>query len=171
MNQGYTLFEMIVVTMIISILTAYAWPEFHNMYLNHLQVAERNRLVASLNFARNLSIVNNTHIVVCPSAAGRECDAGSAWDRGWIVFQDSNRNRIREESEKLFNAENAMNTHITAHSSEHRNKVRYNHHGYAPGSNLSIQFCDPRGSDFAKSVVINNAGRIRQAHSSHLGCG
>ena len=34
---------------------------------------------------------------------------------------------------------------------------------FSPGTNLSINFCDKRGKDFAKSIIVSNSGRIKQS--------
>lgn len=128
-------------------------------------IAERNRLISSFNFARNNAIMNQTYTLVCPSSSGTGCDASSDWHKGWIVFNDYNKNRKLDESDTLLRYENAMETGLLATSSIYRKKIRYNTMGFSPGTNVTINFCDSRGPDFGKNLVINNVGRARQSDS------
>ncbi|MCF6318823.1 MAG: GspH/FimT family protein, partial [Proteobacteria bacterium] len=124
---------------------------------------ERNRLTVSLNFARSYAIKNQQHIIICPSNSGNGCDNQSRWYQGWIIFKDDNKNRQLDDGELLLQHENAMQTGITVTSSRYRQKIRYNGMGFSPGTNLSINFCDVRGEEFAQAIILNNAGRIKQS--------
>lgn len=162
-SQGYTLIELMITITIAGILLSYALPSFHQLKLNKLMENERNRLTTSLHLARNYAVANQIQVIACPSITGNDCDNQSNWHQGWIVFTDLNRNRKLDEADTLLRHENAMPTEIKATASIYRQKIRYNSMGFAPGTNLSINFCDERGKDFAKSIILNNAGRIKQS--------
>lgn len=163
-QKGFTLIELIIVLSILTIILSIATPNFlkfkQKMYLD----SERNRLTVSLHFARNFAITNNTHVIVCPSDKGNECDSGSNWHSGWIVFIDKNGNREHDEDEKLLRHENKSLKSIDIRSSIHRSKIRFNSMGYSPGTNTSIHFCDMNNSTIPRSIIINNAGRIKQSN-------
>ena len=161
--NGYTLIELMVTLAIASILLSYAIPSFLQFKLNNLMNNERNRLTLSLNFARTHSITTQKYTIICPSLSGKACDNKSNWYQGWIIFADSNKNRELDDGEELLQFEGAMRSEIIATSSIYRQKIRYNGMGFSPGTNVSINFCDSRGKDFAKSIIINNSGRIRQS--------
>lgn len=162
--QGFTLIELMITLSITSILLGYSLPSFNQLKLNKYMEAERNRLTVSLNLARNHAIAYQTYVVVCPSLTGQSCDNKSNWFGGWIVFVDENKNRkLDTKTDTLLQFEDAMKNEIKATSSLYRQKIRYNSMGFSPGTNLSINFCDVRGKDFAKSIIINNAGRVKQS--------
>ncbi|HHL31873.1 MAG TPA: prepilin-type N-terminal cleavage/methylation domain-containing protein [Oceanospirillales bacterium] len=161
--QAYTLIELIMTLTIISLLISYALPNIYQLKLNYLMANERNRLTASLNLARFTAISKQLQVIICPSTSGRDCDNQSNWYGGWIIFHDDNRNRTLDQGEKLLRFEHAMVDEITATSSIHRQKLRFNSLGFSPGTNVSINFCDARGNDAAQAIIINNAGRVRQS--------
>jgi type IV fimbrial biogenesis protein FimT len=43
----------------------------------------------------------NSHVVLCKSADGASCAARGDWSQGWIVFDDANRNGMRETGEPV----------------------------------------------------------------------
>jgi len=162
--KGFTLIELMITLSIAGILLGYSIPSFQQLKLNKYMETERNRLTVSLNLARNHAVAYQTHVVVCPSLTGLSCDNKSNWYDGWIVFIDVNKNRrLDDETDTLLLFEDAMKNEIKATSSIHRQKIRYNSMGFSPGTNLSINFCDKRGKKFAKSIIINNAGRVKQS--------
>lgn len=161
--KGFSLIELMITFTIVGIMMSYAMPSFYQLKLNKLMENERNRLTTSLNFARNYAVKNQQHVIICPSTSGHSCDNESKWFAGWIVFLDSNKNRELDAGDLLLQNENAMQKEIIATSSIYRQKIRYNGMGFSPGTNLSINFCDARGSEFAQSIVLNNAGRIKQS--------
>jgi type IV fimbrial biogenesis protein FimT len=161
--KAYTLIELIMTLTIISVLISFALPNIYQLKLNNMMNNERNRLTTSLNLARFTAISKQLQVIICPSTSGMDCDNQSNWYQGWIIFHDDNRNRSLDHGEKLLRFEHAMVEEITATSSIHRQKLRFNSLGFSPGTNVSINFCDARGSDKAESIIINNAGRIRQS--------
>lgn len=162
-SNGYSLVELMIVLAIIGISVGYATPSFYQLKLNKLMDGERNRLTVSLNFARNYAIKNQQQIIICPSNSGTGCDNQFRWYEGWIIFKDDNKNRQLDDGELLLQHENAMPNGLTVTSSRYRQKIRYNGMGFSPGTNLSINFCDARGAEFAQSIILNNAGRIKQS--------
>lgn len=163
-HKGFTLIELMITFSIAGILLGYSFPSFKQLKLNKYMDAERNRLTVSLNLARNHAISYQTYVVVCPSLTGKDCDNKSNWYAGWIVFVDENRNRkLDEATDTLLRFEDAMKKEIKATSSLYRQKIRYNSMGFSPGTNASINFCDQRGKDHAKSIIINNSGRVKQS--------
>lgn len=166
-SQGYSMIELVITLSIITLLLSYAIPNLYELKLNVTMNSERNRLSRSLNFARYEAIIQQKHVIICPSSSGNDCDNQSNWHQGWMIFIDDNKNRKRDDQEKIFRIEDPMKEDLTALSSIHRQKIRFNTMGLSPGTNVSINFCDPRGSEFAKSIIINNAGRIKQSLPIH----
>lgn len=161
--KGFSIIELMITLTIVSIVLSYAMPSFYQLKLNKLMESERNRLTVSLNFARNYAVKNQQHVIICPSSSGNSCDYESKWFGGWIIFLDSNKNRMLDSDELLLQHEDAMKKEIMATSSKYRQKISYDGMGFSPGTNLSINFCDARGSKFAQSIILNNAGRIKQS--------
>ena len=168
--HGYTFIEMVITLTIISLLTAWGLPNYREFQMNNTLVSERNRLLHTVHFARNQSIIRNQHVVVCPSTQAQGCDGANQWHLGWIVFVDVNMDRQRQPNELILHGESPMREGITATSSISRSKIRYNGEGYSPGTNATISVCDERGDAFGRTLVISNVGRPRQSGSENARC-
>lgn len=162
-ENGFSLIELMITLSITGILLGYSAPNFNQLKLNKYMDSERNRLTVSLNFARSYAITSQEHIITCPSSTGFDCDAKSNWHQGWIIFVDANKNREVDNNDLILRKEDSMRDEIKSTSTIYRQKIRYNGMGFSPGTNLSINFCDSRGDAFAKSIILNNAGRIKQS--------
>jgi type IV fimbrial biogenesis protein FimT len=122
---------------------------------------ELNRLSSSINYARNQSIISSEHIILCSSQSFTACDGNSQWHKGWMVFVDVNRNREFDDNDRILLNENSMTGQLQAMASIYRPMIRFDSMGFAPGTNLSIRFCDERGAEFGKAIIISNVGRPR----------
>ena len=160
---GFTLIELIIVLTIASILSAFAMPSLHQLKLNKAMDNARDDLFSSLQYARNKAIMIQKNIIVCPSVSKNSCDNDANWQHGWIIFIDKNYDKQFNQNDELLQVGNAMSENLSVTSSIHRNKVRFNAMGFAPGSNISINFCDKRGNDFAKALIVSNSGRVKQS--------
>jgi len=161
--KGFSLIEMVVTLSIAATLVSYALPSIFEIKSNKILQNDRDRLMVSFAYARTYAINQQKQVIVCPSLSGTDCDNQSNWHQGWIIFDDTNRNRHLDNNEKLLQFENPMDITIIATSSLNRSKIRFNNIGFAPGTNVSINFCDQRGYEHAQAIIINNAGRIKQS--------
>ena len=161
--KGFTLIELIIALSIISILTAYGIPNYRTFKQNQTMTQGINRLSSTISFARSQSIINAEHVILCATQSYTACDGNSQWHDGWMVFADSNRNRSFDASDRMLLHENNMSNGLLAVASIHRQKIRFDTTGYAPGTNLTIRFCDSRGAEHGKAIIISNVGRPRIA--------
>ncbi len=117
-------------------------------------------LQTDLNLARRRAISLNVQTVTCPSSADDTCSGNSDWQNGWIVFTDMNTDRQRQAGEPLLKQSAAVEF-INISSSVSRSYVRFYPNGSAPGSNMTIRFCDDRGAQYAGKISVSNSGRIK----------
>lgn len=159
--KGFTLFETLIGVSIISILSMYAVPNYLELKQSNGMTQELNRLARTINYARNQSIIMSQNIVLCASKSFNACDGESQWNQGWLVFADLNRNKKYDTSDQLLLNEQAMVNGLNAISSQFRNTIKFDQAGFAPGTNLTIRFCDKRGSNAGKAIIVSNVGRPR----------
>lgn len=162
-SLGFTLIELIITLSIISIITAYGLPNYHEFKQNQTMTQEINRLSSTIRFARSQSIISGQHVILCATHSFTACDGNSQWHQGWMVFTDSNRNRIFDANDQALLHENSMNEGLQVMASVYRPKIRFDATGFAPGTNLTIRFCDSRGAEHGKAIIISNVGRPRIA--------
>jgi type IV fimbrial biogenesis protein FimT len=83
-TAGFTIIELMVTVIILSILLGLAVPSFQNATLNSQLRSSANSLVASTFYARSESFKRNAVVTLCVSNDGTTCGVGG-WEQGWIV--------------------------------------------------------------------------------------
>ncbi len=145
---------------IVAILLATAIPTFKNYGWNLRMKTAIDSLQMDLNLARSRAISHNTQTVICPATDKTNCSGYSEWQNGWMVFTDLNGDHNRQKGEPLLKYTDAV-AFLTISSSRSRSYLRFFPNGTAPGSNITILFCDRRGAEKAGNIVVSNSGRIR----------
>jgi len=84
---GFTLVEIMVTILVLSILLGLAVPAFRSFMQNDQQWMQTSNLVLSLNAARSDAIKSDSAAgaQVCSSNTGLAC-TGTPWNQGWIVL-------------------------------------------------------------------------------------
>ena len=157
---GVTALELMVVMAIVAILLSTAVPAVKNYTWNLRLRTAMDTLQTDLNLARAHAISHNAEMIICPASGGHDCSGSSQWQQGWIVFPDLHTDRRRQAREPLVKNAGAVEF-LDISSSRSRSYLRFYPNGSAPGSNVSISFCDKRGAEFAGKIVVSNTGRIR----------
>jgi type IV fimbrial biogenesis protein FimT len=85
-NAGFTLLELVVTIAVLGIVLGLGIPSFSRLAERVRTVNTLHGLTASFAQARMEAIRRNTAVAVCPSADGRRCTGGTAWETGWILF-------------------------------------------------------------------------------------
>jgi type IV fimbrial biogenesis protein FimT len=158
---GVTLIEMLIVISIIAVLSAVALPALGNLKQAGASRSARSALSVAINQARISAAMRRQQVVVCPSADQNTCDHDLRWHRGWLVFLDGNRNGEHEGNEEIIALNQAQPSGIAILGSRGRHRIRYQPDGTSDGSNLTLTICDGRGTSTARSLVLNNSGRLR----------
>lgn len=159
-KNGFSVLELTIAMAIAAILMAAGVPAFQNYGWNLRLKTAMDTLQTDLHLARSRAITHNVQTVVCPALVATDCSGSAAWRDGWIVFADMNGDHRRQAVEPLLKtAVGVENLDITG--SRSRNYLRFYPNGSAPGSNISLVFCDRRGASYAGKLMISNTGRVR----------
>jgi len=159
-HHGVTALELMVTMAIVAILLATGVPAFKNYGWNLRMKTAMDSLQTDLNLARGYAISHNIQTIICPAVNSDTCSESPDWQHGWIVFTDLNGDRNRQEGEPLRKHAAAVEF-LQITSSLSRSSLRFYPNGSAPGSNVSIRFCDKRGAEYAGKIAVSNSGRIR----------
>ncbi|MFC3195437.1 GspH/FimT family pseudopilin [Marinicella sediminis] len=160
---GFTVIDLIVTLLISTLLLSWGYPSFREFRNNQLLTQSINQFSAAVNFARSQSIIRAEHIVICPSTSFQHCEATGQWHQGYLVFADLNQDRQHNDQDVLLLAGEPLSSGIMAMSSRFRSAIRFTRSGFSPGTNLSIRFCDERGAEHGKALVVSQVGRPRIA--------
>jgi type IV fimbrial biogenesis protein FimT len=95
-QKGFTLVELLITIVVISILLATGVPSFMQAIKNNRVTAQANSLVVSTQMARNEAVKRGVSTIICAANADMDACSGSGddWSNGWIVFSDLNRDGV-----------------------------------------------------------------------------
>ena len=160
-QDGYSLYDLIITSAVASVLGVGAMG-MSSLLQDARMTAATNQLMGHLSLARSETIKRNAMVALCKSKNGASCSDESAWQEGWIVFTDDNNNHKVDAGETVIHVQQALEGNLTLRYGEtgKYSYVRYNPSGEAwPGATFT--FCDGRGADNAKAVVVYWTGRPR----------
>jgi type IV fimbrial biogenesis protein FimT len=158
-TSGLTLIELMVALAVAAVIFTSAIPAFGRMVQENRITSMTNHLVAHLQYARHEAVFRNMYVAACPSIDGEQCTGGNRWDQGWIIYADPNNSRQPDRPEDVLRVVGA-DDRMLMHSAG-RFRVRFQGHGGAYGTNLTIRVCDVTGQASPRAVVVSNPGRIR----------
>jgi type IV fimbrial biogenesis protein FimT len=177
-SRGFTLVELLTVLAVISILVSAAVPMFSGIAETMRLNAAARDFMAHLQFARGEAIKRNARVALCPSADGVSCAAGGRWEQGWLVFQDSDNNGLRDGGEPLLQQAAALapgyrmrgNQNLAQYVSFHPSAETRTTSGAFQAGTLTV--CRTSASPAsARQIVLNAAGRPRTQSATLAACG
>lgn len=165
-NTGVTLVELLVVLAVASILLAIAVPGYAYLAGTSRLAAVTNDFVTALHLARSEAIKRGMRVTVCktrnPQAAAPACDAGAAWEQGWLVFVDGGTRGALDSNDILLRTQGRVTGVIFTPPQNYSRYVSYLPSGNTQGSgnlaNGTLSLC---ATGSRRDIVINNAGRLR----------
>jgi type IV fimbrial biogenesis protein FimT len=162
-QAGFTLVELLVTVLVLSILLSLAVPAFHGYVQSDEQWLQQNTLVLSLNTTRSEAIKQDVTggVQICASADGVTC-AGASWAQGWIVLSSASAKPIQvvgalPTGTTLTEANG--NLSITFLSNGALNSAALNN----PSAAVAFTMCDPRGAAQAVYTQVSAMGRVVSA--------
>lgn len=158
-QPGFSLLDLMITLSVMAVLMTIAVPSLGNLIREHRVTSHSNLLVAHLNYARHEAVFRRTHVTACPSLDQQTCTGDNRWDQGWIVFVDVERRGQPGSPDDILRVVQPVDD-LLLHSAG-RIRVRFQPHGGAYGTNLTIRVCAPSGSVNPRAVIVSNPGRIR----------
>ncbi len=85
-----------------------------------------------------------------------------AWQNGYLIFQDDNRNSERDPGEQIISYEEKADAAVKiVSSSKFRNRISFLALGRAWFSNTTVSFCHEKRPDLNRAIIVSNNGRVR----------
>jgi len=91
-EPGFTLVELLIAIVVVTILLAAGAPAFKDFIKNNRVTSLINGHVSVIQLARSEALKRGTNMVVCASDNQTSCSGKDTWADGWILFSDLNLN-------------------------------------------------------------------------------
>lgn len=105
---GMTLVELLIVMVILALLMAVAVPNFRSLMVRRAATAAASALSSDYRLARSEAIRRTTFVTICRSSDGASCGTADSWHTGWIVFLDSDQDRVVDAGEEVLRVQGAV---------------------------------------------------------------
>lgn len=163
---GFTLLELLTTLSVSAITFGVGIPLMSGLIDSNRVSGQVNALSGALALTRSEAIKRNTHVVLCKSADGLNCNSDAGWEQGWIVFQDLNQNHTHDPEEELLLVQGRLpNGHtIDYHGFGSHHYVVYRPTGITQMNGTFI-LCSSNSPERSKALILMKTGRVRLSTS------
>jgi len=164
-QKGYSLFELLTTLGITAFLLLIALPNLKVIISKNALENRVELLLLSIKTAKAAAIKPDKNIIICRKeqqfsrCAGDSLQGKKDWKFGWLVFSDSNQDRIYQENEKLINKV-SMNANSCSITWNRGDSLGFKQFGLLKGSRAGSFYFSC--SKQTTQLVINWVGRIRR---------
>ena len=88
--RGFTIVELMVVLVVISIVLMVGLPAYSNVQLSNKLRAYATKMTSIVYLARAEAIKRNQAVVLCASADNATCATAGDWEQGWVLLDPNN---------------------------------------------------------------------------------
>lgn len=162
---AFTLVEIIVVLIMLTILVTLAIPSFQSMIKNNQSVSLTNELVSALNLTRSEAIKRGLSVSICAASDSSLTTCGTNWENGWLIFTNPNEDNTyaNNTNEVLLKVQQITDTNISITTTPSLGIVTYQSTGFPLAANNNLAFSVKAigcTSNNASTITINPTGRI-----------
>ncbi|MCP3999339.1 MAG: prepilin-type N-terminal cleavage/methylation domain-containing protein [Gammaproteobacteria bacterium] len=166
-HAGMTLIELLIGLAVTSILITSSVSGLSTLLAETRMNSHVNSLVHSFHSARQISRVKGTEIAVCKSTNGKQCTANSSWHDGWLIFANLDQDNPPQKD--------PGETLLEVHESVRPLNISSNRHAFIMrpfgkrSTNGTLVYCDQRGSQSAKAIIVSYTGKPRTSSKDSRG--
>ena len=173
---GFTLIELMITVVIVSVVLAIAVPSFYTTIKNNRLRTQADRLVTTFNLARSEAVKRSIDVVVCPSSDGATC--GGNYAQGWLVFADLDRDGALDTGgtpDPLIRVNEGLaagyTLTVTDGSSDYNSIITYYPDGSSNDPQAPALYLCPADKDASSAwmIQVNIVGRASASRGSNGG--
>ena len=168
-SKGFTLFELVTVIAIISIIVLISAPFFSSLLKENQAKQIYSTLKPLLSYARNQAHSLHQAVALCGSNNGQTCDGN--WNSGILMFLDHNQNRVLDSSEQIIGHHSSAIKYGTlswrgAGGSRSSVLLFEPDRGRLNMSNGSFWYCAEQAK-WHRLVILSNMGHVRASQDNN----
>ncbi|MGF1526614.1 MAG: GspH/FimT family protein [Candidatus Competibacterales bacterium] len=173
-SSGFTLVELVIVVVIVSIVSTVVIPSFRAIIQDNRLAVNTNLIVEGLNLTLSEATRCSCQVTMCKSTNGSTCvndGTGDDWQTGWIVFADNGdlgefdatdgdtlvRSFELTSDELTLTAGNVIKDYVSFNA---RAQPRSGNGGLMAVAD-TFGLCDTRGASEARKIELSNIGHIK----------
>lgn len=177
-QSGFSLVELMVTLVILSILLATGLPAMRSFLTNNKVSNISNEFLSAINYARSEAISRNGRVIICKSAVPvnppvnfvPSCsNSGSDWENGWIIFQDvavgtTYNNTYNNGTDVLLRVRNPIDGGYTIAPQSNTRLLVFNSTGVsslASAATFTVAPTEGGASTSSRQICIASTGRAR----------
>ena len=175
---GFSLSELVIALAVLAILVSLAAPSFNDSMQNARLSSTYNNMIGALQLARSESVKRNLPVAVCARASDSNC--GTDWNNGALVFVDDGATSSALDADEVVlrilpqleggATVSALGSATSSGTFIQRSNIRFLSSGTSSWrGGGAIQFCDARGTENMRAMILNLGGDIRRARADENG--
>lgn len=155
--SAFTLLELIIGLIILSIVSMLAVPSFQAMIQNNQVLTTTNDLVNSLNMIRSEAIKRGVSVSLCAASDSTLSACGTNWKNGWLIFSNPNEDGVfaNDANEILVKVKQITEPNVSISTTPTAGIVTYQPSGFPISTSSHFVF-----NISANGCTGNNASRI-----------
>jgi type IV fimbrial biogenesis protein FimT len=158
-QSAITLIELMLAISVLAIISIATIPGLSILIYNVRMSSSVNELIHSLHSARQNARVTGIATTVCSSSDGKQCQTNNKWENGWLVFGNSDADEPPHvDADELILGVRGPVRHMRI--SANRRAFTMRPFGLR-STNGTLIWCDRRGSNHARTVVVSFTGKPR----------
>lgn len=169
--RGFTWVEVLVTLAILGTLIALGAPGLRALIVQRTVATQASALADALRLARAEAVKRHHRVTIChtpnPEAPTPSCALASTnWSSGWLIFADTNGNKVKEGHEALLHLQQALPATVGLTLPHSKPAITFAGQGLAVANNASfqVQAWQEDGSTpapFQRCVRLAVSGRVR----------
>lgn len=172
--RGFTWIELLVTLAILGILTALGAPGLRALLDQRTVATQASALADGLRLARAEAVKRHQRVTICntpaPDAPTPVCaNVSTNWSTGWLIFADTNGNKVKDAHETLLHLQQALPQTIGLMLAHSKPAITFGGQGLAVANNASFLVQPlPLGTapspQTQRCVRLAVSGRVRVLH-------
>ncbi len=160
-QTGFTLIELMIVLLIVSVVSAIGGPIFNETIKRNRLRTQADRILTTLNLTRSEAVKRNQSVSICRSSDGVSCTGD--WEDGWIVFTNRDGDDTVDAGvDQVIRVYRGINKGYTLSGTIAASTLTYFGDGSYAGGAGTINICSPDANvEQGWSLMLNKVGRPR----------